>query len=97
MWGILRRLFQGRASSPALPRENEFFLDVACERCGEQFHLYINRSIHCQQVFDEPGVAWRLEREVVGARCRTVMQVRVDVAPSGQIVQREITHGRFLS
>lgn len=97
MVGFLRRLFGGGGPPQARARGHELFLDVACERCDERFHLYINRAIHCLQVFDEPAVAWRLEREVVGARCRTVMQVRIDFAPDGQIVRREIAHGRFLT
>ncbi len=92
---IFRRLWGG-----GRPRRvsggNYFFLDVQCERCGERFHLYVNRATDCLQIFDEAGVAWRLQREVVGSRCRSIMQVRIDLAPGGEIVRREISHGRFL-
>jgi hypothetical protein len=97
MRGFFRRLF-GDASAPQSPSVGErFFLDVECERCGERFHLHVNRATDCLQVFDESGVAWRLQREVVGAQCRTSLQVRLDIAPGGQIVHREILHGRFLT
>ena len=76
---------------------DRFFLDIACERCGERFHLHINRATDCLQIFDEAGVAWRLQREVVGARCRVNLQVRIDIGPAGQIVHREITGGHFLA
>jgi hypothetical protein len=33
----------------------------------------------------------------VGARCRTNLQVRIDLAPGGQVVHREVMHGRFLT
>ena len=97
MRGILRRLF-GNASTVRTPRvEDRFFLDLACGRCGERFHLHINRATDCLQIFDEPGIAWRLQREVVGAQCRASLQVRIDIAPGGQIVHRDITGGRFLT
>ena len=97
MFEFFRRWFAGRPGSRTSTGGSQSFLDLECDRCGEQFHLYIDRATQCLQVFDEPGVAWRLEREVVGARCRTVIQVRIDFAPGGEIVQRQITHGRFLS
>jgi hypothetical protein len=96
MRGFFRRLFGGgqRWSAPA--GGGGFFLDVECDRCAERFHLHINRANDCLQVFDEPGIAWRLQREVVGAQCRAQIQVRIDIAPGGQIVSRDIVHGRFL-
>jgi hypothetical protein len=33
----------------------------------------------------------------VGARCRTSLQVRIDIGAAGQVVRREIVHGRFLT
>jgi hypothetical protein len=30
-------------------------------------------------------------------RCRTSLQVRIDIGPGGQVVHREISHGRFLT
>jgi hypothetical protein len=97
MRGFLQRLFGGSGTRQVPALGDRFFLDVECERCGERFHLHINRATDCVQIFDEPGIAWRLQREVVGARCRTSMQVRIDIGPGGQVVQREITHGRFLT
>jgi hypothetical protein len=97
MRGFLRRLFGGAPTAPTPRVGDRFFLDIACERCGERFHLHINRATDCLQIFDESGVAWRLQREVVGARCRVSLQVRIDIAPGGQIVHREITGGRFLA
>jgi hypothetical protein len=97
MLGFFRRLFRGGSASRTPAVEDRFFLDVECEHCGERFHLYINRATDCVQIFDEPGVAWRLRREVIGGGCRTSMQVRIDIGPDGQIVDREIRHGRFLT
>jgi hypothetical protein len=97
MRGFFRRLFGGGSAARTPAVGDRFFLDVECERCGERFHLYINRATDCLQVFDEPGVAWRLRREVVGAGCRTSIQVRIDIGPGGQVVHREIMHGRFLT
>ena len=97
MRGFLRRLFGDAPTSRTSRVGDRFFLDIACERCGERFHLHINRATDCLQVFDESGVAWRLQREVVGARCRTSLQVRIDIGPGGQIVHREITGGHFLT
>lgn len=96
MLRFLRRLFGDGTAVPSSSVGDRFFLDVACERCGERFHLHINRATDCVQIFDEPGVAWRLQREVVGAGCRAVMQVRIDIGPGGRIVHRDIVHGRFL-
>ena len=97
MRGFLRRLF-GNAPTSRTPRVGDrFFLDIACGQCDERFHLHINRATDCLQIFDEAGVAWRLQREVVGAQCRVSLQVRIDIAPGGHIVHREITGGRFLT
>jgi hypothetical protein len=97
MRGFFRRLFGGGPASRTPRVGDRFFLDIECERCGERFHLHINRATDCLQVFDESGVSWRLQREVVGARCRTSLQVRIDIGPGGQIVYREALHGRFLT
>lgn len=97
MRGFFRRLFGGGPASHTTSGGGQFFLDVECNRCGERFHLYINRATDCLQIFDEPGVAWRLQREVVGSRCHTRMLVRIDIGPGGQVVHREIAHGRFLT
>jgi hypothetical protein len=97
MYEFFRRLFGGRPVSSTPAVGDRFFLDIECDHCGERFHLHINRATDCLQIFDEPGVAWRLQREVVGARCRTSMQVRIDIGSGGQIVHRELVHGRFLA
>ena len=84
MRGFLRRLF-GDTPTARTPRVGDrFFLDIACGRCGERFHLHINRGTDCLQIFDEPGVAWRLQREVVGAQCRVGLQVRIDIGSGGR-------------
>jgi hypothetical protein len=96
MLGFLRRFFgSGQVGHTAYPG-NRFFLDVECEGCGERFHLHINRATDCVQIFDEPGVAWRLQRQVVGSQCRSIMHVRLDIGASGQIIHRDISHGRFV-
>ncbi len=94
---FFRRLLGGGPAAHTPTLGDRFFLDVACNHCGERFHLHINRATDCLQIFDEPGVAWRLQREVIGAGCRTSMQVRIDIGPGGQIVSREILHGSFLT
>ncbi len=97
MRGFFRRLFGGGPAPPSPSLGDRFFLDVECDGCGERFHLHIDRATDCLQIFDEPGVAWRLQREVIGARCRTSIQVRIDIGPGGQVVHREIAHGHFLT
>jgi hypothetical protein len=96
MLGFFRRLFRGRDTAQTPSLGDRFFLDIECGRCGERFHLHINRATDCLQIFDEPGIAWRLQREVVGWRCRSTIQVRIDIAAGGQTVYREIAGGHFL-
>jgi hypothetical protein len=96
MLGFLRRFFGSGQVGHTPYLGDRFFLDVECEGCGERFHLHINRATDCVQIFDEPGVAWRLERQVVGSRCRSNMHVRLDIGSSGQIIHREISNGRFV-
>ena len=97
MRGFLRHLFGDTPPARTLRVGDRFFLDIACGRCGERFHLHINRGTDCLQIFDESGIAWRLQREVVGAQCLVGLQVRIYIGPGGEIVQREITGGRFLT
>jgi hypothetical protein len=97
MRALLRRLFGGASASRTPQVGARFFLDIACDQCGERFHLHINRATDCQQVFDESDIAWRLQREVVGAQCRASLQVRIDIGPRGQLVRRDVTGGRFLT
>jgi hypothetical protein len=96
MPGFFRRLFRGSDTAQTSSLGERFFLDIECGHCGERFHLHINRATDCLQIFDEPGIAWRLQREVVGARCRSTIQVRIDIGQGGKIVHREIAGGRFL-
>ena len=92
-----RRLFGAGPTVHTPQLGDRFFLDVACKTCGERFHLHINRATDCVQIFGEAGIAWRLQREVVGSQCRTRLQVRIDIGPGGQMVHRDIVHGRFLT
>jgi hypothetical protein len=96
MLRFFRRLFGGSDTAQTSSVGERFFLDLECGSCGERFHLHINRATDCLQIFDEPGIAWRLQREVVGARCRSTIQVRIDIGQGGKIVHREIAGGRFL-
>jgi hypothetical protein len=96
MQWLLRRLFGSSAAAPSSGAAAQFFLDIACDRCGERFHLHINRATDCLQIFDEPGIAWRLQREVVGAGCRSIIRVRVDLGPGGRLMHREIANGHFI-
>ena len=76
---------------------NGFFLDVRCSACGEAFNLFINKSTELAQVFDEKGnVTYILNKEIIGAGCRNLIQVQMVFDGARNLVSQKIEKGEFI-
>jgi hypothetical protein len=91
---IAKKLF-GEGSSPS--REG-FFLNVRCGSCGEEFNLFINKSTDLAQDFDEGGgVTYHLKKEIIGGRCKNLIQVRMRFDGSKNLISRDVENGEFIN
>jgi hypothetical protein len=91
---LTKKLFSG--GSPGQSPDG-FFLDVRCSACGETFHLFINNSTDLFQNFSERGsVTYSLKKEIVGGRCKNVIQVKIEFDGSKNIISRAIENGEFI-
>lgn len=88
-----KRLFGGSPS----PSPEGFFLNVRCSACGEVFNLFINKSTDIAQNFVEGGgVTYFLNKEIIGGRCKNVIQVRMEFDGNKNLKSREIENGEFI-
>ena len=91
---LTKKLFSG---GPPGQSSDGFFLDVRCSACGEVFHLFINKSTDLFQNFDEKGsVTYLLKKEIVGGRCKNLIQVKIEFDGSKNIISRAIENGEFI-
>jgi len=93
----LSRLFT-RKPRPA--GATALWLYVACNRCGEAMRIRADRRYDlASEMLDpgEPGPAYRLHKDIVGARC--FQRIAVDVAFDQrlQVVEQHINGGRWLT
>jgi len=91
---LTKRLFGGGPS--AQPPEG-FFLNVRCSACGEEFKLFINKSTDLAQNFDERGgMSYFLNKEIIGSRCKNLINVKMEFDGNRNLVSREIENGEFV-
>jgi hypothetical protein len=91
---LTKKFFSG--GSPGQSPDG-FFLDVRCAACGQVFHLFINKSTDLFQNFDERGsVTYSLKKEIVGGRCKNLIQVKIEFDGAKNIVSRAIENGEFI-
>jgi len=91
---IVKALFGGGPSSPGA---DGFFLHVRCDRCAEEFHLFINKATDLAQEFDEnETLYYRLNKEIIGANCRNLIHVKMTFDGSKNLVSQQIEHGSFI-
>ena len=89
-----KKLFSKDTSQPAA---DGFFLDVRCNQCGEEFHLFINKSWDLMQNFGENGtVTYSLKKKVIGAGCRNVIEVNMEFDGNKKLMSRKIENGEFI-
>jgi len=88
-----KKLFGG-ANAPSV---DGFFLHVRCDACGEEFNLFINKSTDLAQDFTEGGgVTYFLGKEIIGARCKNLIHVRMEFDGSKKLISRQIENGAFI-
>lgn len=91
---ITKKIFGGGTS---VGTPDGFFLDVRCSTCGEEFHLFINKSTDLLQNFDERDtVTYTLIKEIIGSRCRNLISVRMEFDGAKKLLTKEIKHGEFI-
>jgi hypothetical protein len=91
---LAAKLFSKNSSKPA---SDGFFLKVRCNECGEQFHLFINKSWELMQNFEKNGaVTYLLKKEIFGVGCRNRIHVIMLFDGAKNIISREIENGEFI-
>jgi hypothetical protein len=74
-----------------------FFLNVRCNECREQFHLFINKSWELMQNFDENGgVSYSLQKEIFGVGCSNRILVKMQFDGGKNLKSRKIENGEFI-
>ena len=74
-----------------------FFLNVRCNECREQFHLFINKSWELMQNFDENGgVTYSLQKEIFGVGCPNRILVKMQFDSRKNLKARQIENGEFI-
>ena len=74
-----------------------FFLNVRCNECREQFHLFINKSWELMQNFDENGgVSYSLQKEIFGVGCSNRILVKMQFDSRKNLKSRQIENGEFI-
>ena len=91
---IVKSLFGGGSSST---RADGFFLHVRCNQCAEEFRLFINTATDLAQEFDEnENLYYCLNKEIIGAQCRNLIQVKMTFDGSKNLISKTIEHGAFI-
>ena len=91
---LTKRLFGG---GPSAQSSGGFFLNVRCSACGEEFKLFINKSTDLAQNFDERGgMTYFLNKEIIGSRCKNLINVKMEFDGNRNLVSREIEDGEFV-
>jgi hypothetical protein len=89
--------------SKLLSKENSvsesegFFLRVSCDKCGEQFNLFINKSYELSQNFEQNGsVTYFLKKTVFGVGCKNRILVNMQFDSAKNLLSRQIENGHFI-
>ena len=74
-----------------------FFLNVRCNECREQFHLFINKSWELMQNFEKSGsVTYSLQKEIFGVGCNNRIRVNMQFDSGKNLKSRQIENGEFI-
>ena len=74
-----------------------FFLNVRCNECQEQFHLFINKSWELMQNFEKNGsVTYSLQKEIFGVGCNNRIRVKMQFDSGKNLKSRQIENGEFI-
>jgi hypothetical protein len=85
----------GKKNSKSSP--DGFFLDVRCDKCQEQFHLFINKSWELMQNFEEDGtVTYTLKKNIIGVGCSNRISVKMQFDSGKNLKSRQIKNGEFI-
>ena len=95
MFKKLTEKLLGKGSSK--PASDGFFLNVRCSECGEQFHLFINKSWELMQNFEKSGsVTYSLKKEIFGVGCKNRVHVEMQFDSGKNLISKQIENGAFI-
>ena len=85
-----------RKDTPKISSDG-FFLNVRCNECSEQFHLFINKSWELMQNFEENGgVTYSLQKEIFGVGCPNRIRVKMKFDGKKNLKSKKIENGEFI-
>jgi hypothetical protein len=74
-----------------------FFLNVRCNECREEFHLFIHKSWELMQNFEENGgVTYSLQKEIFGVGCQNRILVKMQFDSRKKLKSKQIENGEFI-
>ena len=92
---LVKKLFGNGLS---MPSSEGFFLKVRCIECREDFNLFINTSTDLLQEFDDRGnITYLLNKEIIGARCRNLIHVKMAFDGAKNLISKQIENGEFIA
>jgi len=91
---LMNKIFGGSLAGAST---DGFFLDVRCSQCGDEFHLFVNRTTDLAQEFGENGkLTYFLNKEIIGANCRNLIHVRMRFDETKNLISKNIENGEFI-
>jgi hypothetical protein len=91
---LSKKLF---GNSSEKPSGDGFFLDVCCNTCGEEFHLFVHTSHELfPHYHEDDSITYSLKKEIIGSGCRNKIQVTMEFDAAKRMKSREIQNGKFL-
>ena len=95
---MLKKLIKYLTSPPTSSSSADgFFLKVRCNKCGEDFNLFIHSSASLTQEFDKQGkLSYTLNKEIIGSKCPNRIYVHMDFNGRRKLLNRTIDNGEFL-
>ena len=91
---LAAKMFGQKATKPS---SDGFFLNVRCHECGEEFHLFVNKSWDLMQNFEENGsVTYTLKKEIFGVGCKNRIKVTMAFDGGKNLKTRQIENGEYI-
>ena len=95
--GIFKKLNQ-MLTSAGQEEKRAYWLDVECERCGEQIRARVDLYNDLSPIYEESGVTYFCRKVLIGQeRCYQKIEVEMTFDEKRKLTGREIKGGKFTS